>query len=169
MAPKVIGIVTSVLRFGLAGIFIYAGGLHAWDAPKFVQSIQAYDLLPPDMTMLLGVYLPWVEILAGLGLLVRRLYLGSLAAIGGLLLVFLGALISAQTRGLDISCGCFRAAESIKTHFPQLIARDAAMLAAVALLWWRERREQRQDATVSSSNFAPRDPILAGKSSVVSR
>lgn len=122
------------LRLGLAGIFLYAGALHAWDAPRFVQSIQAYDLLPPDATMLLGVYLPWVEIFAALGILARRLYLGSLAAVGGMLIAFLVALVSAWSRGLDISCGCFRAADSIRTHFPQLVARDAAMLAAVVVL-----------------------------------
>lgn len=133
-------VITLVLRLGLAGIFLYAGALHAWDAPKFVIAIQAYDLLPPDATMLLGVYLPWVEIFAGLALLFRRLYLGGLAAIGGMLLVFLGGLISALSRGLDISCGCFRAEQSIQTHFPWLVTRDVLMLAAVAVLWWAETR-----------------------------
>ncbi len=132
-------VITLTLRFGLAGIFLYAGALHAWDAPKFVQAIQAYDLLPPDATLLLGVYLPWVEIFAALGVLTGRLYLGSLTAIGGMLVIFLAGLISAWSRGLDISCGCFRAAESIQTHFPQLLARDVAMLAAVAALFVLER------------------------------
>ena len=129
-----------LLRLGLAGIFLYAGALHAWDAPQFVRAIQHYDLLPPDATMLLGVYLPWVEILAGLALLLRRLPLGALAAMGGMLVVFLGALISAWARGLDISCGCFRTAESIQTHFPLLVARDLALLAAVAVLFVFESR-----------------------------
>ena len=132
-------VITLTLRFGLAGIFLYAGALHAWDAPKFVQAIQAYDLLPPDATLLLGVYLPWVDIFAALGLISRRLYLGSLTAVGGMLVIFLAGLISAWSRGLDISCGCFRAAESIQTHFPQLVARDVAMLAAVAALFVLER------------------------------
>lgn len=137
MARRVIAL---ALRLGLAGVFLYAGALHAWDAPSFVQAIQAYDLLPPDAAMLLGVYLPWVEIFAAIGLLARWQYLGALAAIGGMLLVFLGGLISAWSRGLDISCGCFRAAESIQTHFPQLVARDVAMLAAVAVLVFVEER-----------------------------
>jgi ABC-type sugar transport system permease subunit len=137
MARRVIEL---ALRLGLAAIFLYAGALHAWDAPAFVQAIQAYDLLPPDAAMVLGVYLPWVEIFAAIGLLARWLYLGSLAAIGGMLLAFLGGLISAWSRGLDISCGCFRTAESIQTHFPWLVTRDVAMLAAVAALWWLERR-----------------------------
>ena len=134
------------LRLGLAGIFLYAGALHAWDAPQFVMAIQAYDLLPPDATMLLGVYLPWVEICAALALLFRRLYLGALGAVAGMLLVFLGGIISAWARGLDISCGCFRAAESIQTHFPMLVARDLAMLAAVAVLFALEGRAQPRPA-----------------------
>jgi uncharacterized membrane protein YphA (DoxX/SURF4 family) len=137
MARRVIAL---ALRVGLAAIFLYAGVLHAWDAPSFVTAIQAYDLLPPDAAMLLGIYLPWVEIFAALGLLARRLYLGALSAIGGMLLVFLGGLVSAWSRGLDISCGCFRAPESIQTHFPQLVARDLIMLAVVAVLWWMDKR-----------------------------
>ena len=136
MARRVIAI---ALRVGLAAIFLYAGVLHAWDAPEFVQAIQAYDLLPPDATMLLGVYLPWVEIFAALALLTRRLPLGALLAMSGMLLVFLGGLLSAWSRGLDISCGCFRGAESIQTHFPWLVARDLAMILAVAALWAMER------------------------------
>lgn len=147
MASRVVAL---LLRVGLAGIFLYAGALHAWDAPKFVQSIQAYDLLPPDATMLLGMYLPWVEIFAAVALLAGRLYLGALAAIGGMLLVFLGGLISAWSRGLDISCGCFRAEHSIQTHFPWLVARDLAMLAAVAVLWWMEARKERPAAPTAS-------------------
>lgn len=147
MGTKVIGL---TFRLGLAALFLYAGVLHAWDAPAFIIAIQAYDLLPPDATMLLGVYLPWVEIFAALGLLTRRLYLGSLAAIGGMLLVFLAALISAWARGLDISCGCFRRAEPIATHFPWLAGRDLAMLAAVALLAVLEQRTQPRASNRSS-------------------
>lgn len=145
-------IVEIALRIGLAAIFLYAGALHAWDAPKFVESIQAYDLLPPDAAVLLGVYLPWVEIFAAIALLARWLYLGALAAIGGMLLVFLGGLLSAWSRGLDISCGCFRTAESIQTHFPQLVARDVAMLAAVAVLWWLAKRGVSSSSSSSSSS-----------------
>ena len=140
MAARVIRLLALVLRVVLGGSFLYTGALHVLNARDFVQAIANYELLPPIGTLLLGLYLPWVEIFAALGVLARRLYPGALVALGGMLLVFLGAIVSAWQRGLDISCGCFREAEKITTHFPQLVARDAAMLAAVAALWAIERR-----------------------------
>jgi hypothetical protein len=140
----VIRVIALMLRIGLGGIFLYTGGLHVLNARDFVQAVANYELVPPFATMLLGLYLPWVELFAALGVIARRLYLGSLAAMGGMLLVFIGAIVSAWHRGLDISCGCFREAEKITTHFPQLVARDVAMLAAVAVLvgieWLSMRR-----------------------------
>jgi putative oxidoreductase len=128
------------LRLTLGGVFLYTGLLHAADAPAFVIAIQHYKLVPADASMLLGVYLPWVEIMGAAGVLLRRLHLGALAALGGLLLVFLGAITSAWARGLDISCGCFREAVAIQTNFPQLVGGDLALLAIVVALFAIERR-----------------------------
>ncbi len=153
MERRVIGALGLVLRLALGGIFLTIGALHAWDAPRFVLAFQNYDLLPPDASMVFGVYLPWVEILAALGLLARRLYLGSLAALGGMLLIFLAAIVSAWQRGLDITCGCWREGEKVATHFPQLVARDATMLAAVAVL---VAIEWRRCAVNSKDNLAER-------------
>ena len=139
MAGKVIAL---LLRLGLAGVFLYAGYVHVSDAPKFVMAIQHYRLLPTDVSFLVGIYLPWVEILAGLGLVTRLLYAGSLAALGGMLVVFLGAVISAWSRGLDIDCGCFKTARSIKAHFPSIVAQDVALLVVVLILFVIEAERQ---------------------------
>ncbi len=152
MAGKVISILDWALRLTLAAVFLYAGALHAWDTQEFVRAIWHYQILPTTASMLLGVYLPWVKILAAIGLFVPRVRLGAIAAIGGMLCVFLIAIVSAQVRGLDISCGCFREAEAIQVNFPELIARDVAMLVAAVVLWLIEAARQRRALTAQPAH-----------------
>jgi putative oxidoreductase len=138
------------LRVALAWIFLKAGILKIWDfahwhsaTPDFTLAIQRYHIVPwPDLTMLLAVYLPWLEVNTALALFTRRLRLGSLALLSGLTVIFLGALGSAWHRGLDIACGCF-GKEDVSTDFPALIARDLCILAGLAVLFvieWRTLR-----------------------------
>lgn len=135
-------VVLTLLRLALGGIFIYAGAVKVAAAPEFARDIQRYALIPwPDATVLLAVYLPWLEIFSGAAVIVRRLHLGGLAIIAGLMLVFTIALTSAWASGLDIECGCFgRKKESIRTNFPALLARDLALLAAAGVLLAAEWR-----------------------------
>ena len=147
MAGKVITILDWALRLTLAAVFLYAGGLHAWDTQGFFHAIQNYQLLPTDAALVLAVYLPWVEVFAALGLFVPRVRLGAAAAIAGMLCIFIAAIVSAQQRGLDISCGCFREAEAIRVDFPELIARDVAMLVAAVALWLIEAARQQRALT----------------------
>ena len=114
-------------------------------APEFARDIQRYAIIPwPDATVLLAIYLPWLEILSGVAVIVRRLHLGALTTIAALMLVFTAALTSAWARGLDIECGCFgRKKESIRTNFPALLARDLAVLAVACGLLTAEWRAAR--------------------------
>ncbi len=145
MAAKV---VLLVLRLVIGGVFIFAGAMKAWSAQDFARDIQHYAIVPwPSLIVALAVYLPWVEMLAGLAVVFRRLYPGALVAIAGMMLIFTGALTSAWARGLDISCGCFREeAGSIRANFPALLARDLCLLAGASVLLaaeWRGRRRGR--------------------------
>jgi putative oxidoreductase len=134
-------IIILALRVALAFIFLKAGVLKIWDfdhwrsaTPEFTLAIQHYRILPwPDLTLLLAVYLPWLEVVAALALLARRLRLGAVIIFTGLTLIFLGALGSAWARGLEISCGCF-GKDEFSTDFPALMLRDLCILAALAIL-----------------------------------
>ncbi len=139
MAPA--KIVLLLLRLALGGVFICAGALKIVDAQNFARDIQHYQLTPWIVSALIAVYLPWLEVLAGLALIVRRLPLGAALALVAMNAVFLIAIVSAWARGLDISCGCFgKEEQNIQTHFPQLILRDTALLAAALTLFIAELR-----------------------------
>jgi uncharacterized membrane protein YphA (DoxX/SURF4 family) len=140
-----------LLRLIVAGVFLYAGVMKIWDfrhgqsaTPDFTVAIQHFELLPnPDLAVLLAVYLPWLEVTAAVSLFVKRLALGAATAITGMTVIFLGAILSAWARGLEISCGCF-GKEAVATNYPSLVIRDVLLLvAALALVVWEARRERR--------------------------
>ena len=154
MAPA--KIILLILRLTLGGIFIYAGALKIADAQQFALAVHHFRLTPWTASVLIAVYLPWLEVLSGLALIVRRLPLGAALALTAMTAVFLIALTSASARGLDISCGCFgREEHKIQTHFPQLFLRDAALLAASVALLIAELRRTRQPLEATSITGVP--------------
>jgi uncharacterized membrane protein YphA (DoxX/SURF4 family) len=132
-------VILLVMRLVIAGLFIYAGAIKAWDTQQFALDVRNFQLTSWDVSVVIATYLPWLEIIAGLALIAKRLYLGALAAIAGMTVVFLGAIGSAWHRGLDISCGCF-GREANATNFPLHIAGNLAVLIGLAILFAAERR-----------------------------
>jgi putative oxidoreductase len=119
-------------EFSVGCIFIYAGVLKALDPIRFASDIDNYKILPWAISVRLAFYLPWLEILCGLALIARRLYLGGLSILTALASIFILATIAAKIRGLDITCGCFGHASKNWT-FTAHLALDLVLLAA--LVW----------------------------------
>ena len=120
----------------VGGLFIYAGAIKVLDPVQFAIDIDNYKILPWTISVGLAFYLPWLEILCGLALILRRVYLGGLSILTGLVAVFLVATIAAKVRGLDITCGCFGHA-SQNWNFPTHLALDLAILGALLALSFR--------------------------------
>jgi uncharacterized membrane protein YphA (DoxX/SURF4 family) len=141
MAGKVILLVLQLL---LGAFFAYSGVVkiydfpgHTWATQDFYEAIINYHLTSSNFAMLAAVYLPWLELLAGVALLVRRGTLGALTIIGVLLAIFIAALASAWYRGIDVSCGCF-GREVVATNYPLHIGGNTLLLALTVFLLWRE-------------------------------
>jgi hypothetical protein len=110
--------------------------LKVLDPLRFANDIDNYHVVPWTVGVRLAFYLPWLEIICGLALILRRLYAGGLTIIFGLTLVFSGAIVSARVRGLDIKCGCFGHAID-NLGFAWHIVLNLAILVAVVLLMRR--------------------------------
>jgi putative oxidoreductase len=130
---RTLNILWRLLDFGLAGIFIYAGALKAFDPVQFANDIDNYKILPWSVGVALAFYLPWLEIFCALGLVFRFLYRGALSILITLIAVFTLATIAAKVRGLDITCGCFGHA-SQHWSFPAHLATNLAILAGLLIL-----------------------------------
>jgi len=98
-----------IVRVALGGILTLAGGTKLAAPAKFVETLAGYRLLPAQGNHLLGLGLPWLELICGV-LLVGGLWVrasGSLSAT--LFLLFSVATLTAIVRQLDVECGCFGA------------------------------------------------------------
>ena len=133
LRPRTSNILWRIVDFIVAGIFIYAGVLKVLDPVQFAHDIDNYKILPWKICVGLAFYLPWLEILCGLGLIFRFLYRGALSILTVLIAVFTLATIAAKVRGLDITCGCFGHA-SQHWSFPSHLATNLGILAALLTL-----------------------------------
>ena len=124
------------LRFPAA--FADLGKLSLADPAEFAHDINNFRILPWIVSVALAFYLPWLEILCGLGIAFRVLYRGAVSILAALIVVFTLATIAAKVRGLDITCGCFGHASqhwSLSAH----LVTNLSILAALVLLWFSSR------------------------------
>jgi putative oxidoreductase len=128
----------------IGGIFIYAGVMKIFDPVGFANDIDNYKILPWPLTVRLAFYLPWLEILCGLAVILGLLYRGGLLVLTVLISIFIIASVIAKARGLDITCGCFGHASKYLSFFGHL-ALDFVLLAVLVALWFTNR-VQRQES-----------------------
>lgn len=134
-----------LIRIALAAVFVFAGSVKAADPNAFAEEIMRYQLVPWPMAVSLALWLPFLEIAAGAGMIIPALQTGALAIVTALLLTFTMALLSAWQRGLNIDCGCFGPALGHQTVI-QALERDGVFLAMVAGVW-AHRIKRRHELT----------------------
>ena len=141
-----------LLRGVIGSVFIYAGVLKALDPVQFAADVDNFRLLPHALSCAVGVYLPWLEILAGAAMIFGIWRAGASVLLGGMLMIFFIALSSAWARGLDIRCGCFGLASN-KSYYPLSLLIDAALFAG---LWVTVRHSA--GSTCPTASKAPATP-----------
>jgi uncharacterized membrane protein YphA (DoxX/SURF4 family) len=116
-----------LVRLGLGGVLLYAGYLKAFTPDKSMMAVRAYELLPIWLANAFGIILPWLEMGAGL-LLIIGVAVRYAAIFGAVLMVaFIIAIAQAWARGLSIDCGCFGdggAVDPSETKYLESILRD---------------------------------------------
>jgi uncharacterized membrane protein YphA (DoxX/SURF4 family) len=129
------------------GVFFVAAALPKLvDPPSFAHMIYNYRLVPGAFVNLMALVMPWLELLAGLALILGIWTRTSAGLAGALLLVFVAAISLNLARGNAIECGCFDVAAAGKTvdqRFADMrldILRDLGMLLMVAQVLWAKGR-----------------------------
>lgn len=113
-------------RLLLGGTFAYAALSKIADPAAFATDIAHYQLLPHPLTLILGLYLPWLELICGVAVLCRWRERGALLLTALMCAIFCAAIASAWFRGLDINCGCFGQSTS-PSALPLAFARSLAL------------------------------------------
>ena len=136
--PNIAKLGCVLVRVTVGALFVFAGATKAYDPGAFAIEIQRYQLVPWIVAALISVYLPWLEMLTGALLLLKRFERGALFLTTLLLLIFTLALASAMFRGLSIDCGCFgKAFTATGTTVPLL--RNLLLLVFTGILWMEPR------------------------------
>jgi putative oxidoreductase len=99
--------VARICGWVLGGIFRYAGISKMLDPAQLAVQIRNYQLAPWWAIHPAAIVLPWVEIVAGLLLILGVWAIEATIVLGGLLALFMAAIGWAMYQGLDIECGCF--------------------------------------------------------------
>ena len=131
-----------IIAIFVGALFVYAGAVKIFDPIGFANDIDNYKTLPWPIGVRLAFYLPWLEILCGLALIMRLLCWGGLLILTALMALFIVATIVAKARGIDISCGCFGHASKYLS-FTWHLALDFVLLAGLFGLWRRELHDQK--------------------------
>jgi uncharacterized membrane protein YphA (DoxX/SURF4 family) len=142
-------VVRAVARFGLGATFVYAAVAKIADPPSFAHEVFNYRILPGFAVNALALWLPWVELLAGIAVLSGFWFRGGTALLSAFLVVFIAAISINLARGRAIDCGCFggKVTTSDAQRFFDMkvvVARDIGLLllAAIALQSGRPRDDE---------------------------
>ena len=134
-----------VLRLLLGAFFVYASLDKIASPAGFARIIYQWQVAGPVPSNLVAVTMPWVELVAGLLLIVGVWRREAALVIALLLVVFLAAAASVLARGIDVvNCGCFTVAkEAVDSAWPPawtkgvgwfLVSRSLLMLGVALAL-----------------------------------
>lgn len=133
-----------ISRLILGGVFVYASFDKILHPHEFAEVVYNYQILPDALVNLTAILLPWLELSAGVFLILGLFLRGALFTCNVLLAVFLVALAFNLARGLDIDCGCFSSSVGPSTGGDMILylLRDAFLLAmGLFLFFYVLRRE----------------------------
>jgi len=122
-----------ISRLVLALIFIFFAIEKIADPALFSKEINNYQIMPNFLVNITALVLPWIELLAGLMLILGIKLRASSAIIASMLLVFIFAVAAAMIQGLNINCGC-SGANSQKVGW-QKIFENLALIVLAAYIF----------------------------------
>lgn len=96
-----------ILRLIVGGVFIWASVTKIADPLAFAQDVRNYRLVGQALSFVTAIILPWVELIAGVCLIIGVFPRSSSLLISGLLVFFIVLVSVTMIRGIDVDCGCF--------------------------------------------------------------
>lgn len=128
-------------RLYLGAVFLLACWHKIVEPGAFALDIATYQILPLALVNPMAIVLPWVELCAGLMLVVGFRTRAAALLVAGMMTVFTVAIVLAVHKGLDMSCGCFASQGAVEDPISwRTIARDAGWLVLALYVLTLERR-----------------------------
>ncbi len=145
------GIAISV-RFYLAVVFIAAAWPKIVSPYDFALSVATYQIIPLALVNFFSIVIPWMEMIAGILLLIGFWTKPSTVIILSLLVLFTVALSIALAKGLDINCGCFASTEAADEIGHATLFRDLTWIIMALFLLRFDRGLLAVDGLVRRKN-----------------
>jgi putative oxidoreductase len=122
-------------RIAVGVVFVIASLSKTGDPAAFATQVHHFRLAPLALENLIAVLLPWVELLAGLALVLAvHARAGAWLALA-MMTAFTAAVAIAMARHLDISCGCFGTLDATRVGttklLENLVLTGAALVASL--------------------------------------
>lgn len=121
-------------RLYLGGLFIYASVYKIQYPAEFAEVIAGYQMIPYWLVNPMAVFMPWVELMAGVLLVAGVRSKSAVLAIGVMLLLFTMALGYVLIADIPIGCGCFTSLEEEVSW--RTVVRDLTWLAMAAHIFF---------------------------------
>jgi uncharacterized membrane protein YphA (DoxX/SURF4 family) len=121
-------------RFAVGAVFVYASLDKIQHPAAFAKQVYNYQILPIPASNLFAITLPWMELFAGLALVVGVFRGSSSLLLSTLLVVFITAISINLYRGVNLDCGCFSTSGEGRSIGLLTVAEDAALLAAALVV-----------------------------------
>ena len=128
-------------RLVVGGLFVYAASSKILDPMEFAEEVRAYELAPVILTNAIAIVLPWLELFAGVLLIVGFWRAEARLVIFLMMVGFTFGKVSVEVRGMDINCGCF----TVQGEAPIGIIKimENIMFAGFGgFLWWLGWKEK---------------------------
>jgi putative oxidoreductase len=101
-------------RLYLGWVFILASAYKIAHPASFALDIATYDILPLSLVNPMAIMLPWVEVAAGVMLVLGFRVRAAALAVTGMMFMFIVAILLALAKGLNMSCGCFASQAAVE-------------------------------------------------------
>ena len=130
-------------RLIVAGLFIAASLGKILNPHEFSGIIRKFHVMPHALSNTAAIFIPWVELVAAIGLFVPRIRKGAIWWMTLMLSGFIALFLWAMINGLDVDCGCFG---EFGKYFALLagdvglssIIRNAVLICFCRVLWVAE-------------------------------
>ncbi len=90
-------------------VFTLSGFLKILEPGQFLFDVQAFEAVPYPIAYGVALFLPWLEVFAGLNLIALKWipHKGASVILALMTAAFIVLITWADVRGLDLDCGCF--------------------------------------------------------------
>jgi len=144
---KIFATIAIIIRLLLGFLFLYSALDKILAPAKFAEVIYNYRLLPVELLNICAIIVPWIEITIGMTLLLGVWVTANALLLSGLTIVFIGLLLSAIVRGLNIECGCFSLdAEGSLVSWKRIFEDVLILIGGIYLIWYQIKKQARLES-----------------------